>query len=175
MVTIAAPAPEHAPLIEDLLDHAFGLDRRRKTSYRYRYGVAPVVSLSRVALSGEVLLGSIQFWPARLGSETVLLLGPIALWAGHVGQGVGSCLMRAALAAAKEDGWRFVFLVGDPAYYRRFGFQPASTWGVVMPGEDPDRFQGYCLTDAEPPAGNLFPVTALQDTRSIKKAKIPLV
>ena len=158
MVDIVAPSPELTAQIEDLLDHAFGADRHSKTSYRYRECVGPVESLSRVVMSGDEMLGSIQFWPARLGEETVLLLGPIALWAGYVGQGVGSCLMNHALAAARAEGWQHVFLVGDPTYYRRFGFELAAKWGVTMPGEDPARFQYLPLGTAEPPPGLLLPV-----------------
>ena len=160
MVDIVAPLPEHAPQIEALLDHAFGSDRRAKTSYRYRDGVAPVSGLHRVALSDSDLIGSIQFWPALLGEETVLLLGPIALWAGYVGQGVGTCLMSDALRRAREQGWKYVFLVGDPAYYRRFGFVPAATWGVTMPNEDPARFQGCLLGEDRPPPGVLSAMPA---------------
>ena len=158
MVDIVAPLPEHDAEIEALLDHAFGPDRRTKTSYRYREGVAPVRSLHRVALSQGQMIGSIQFWPARLGEETVLLLGPIALWAGYVGQGVGTCLMTTALAAARAEGWKYVFLVGDPQYYRRFGFEPAARWGVTMPDEDQARFQGRLLGEALPPRGTLVPM-----------------
>lgn len=158
MVEFVAPLPEHSAEIETLLDHAFGLDRRAKISYRYRDGVGPVDTLGRVALSGGELIGSIQFWPARLGDETVLLLGPIALWAGFVGQGVGSCLMHDSLARAKATGWKYVFLVGDPNYYRRFGFVPASKWGVSMPDEDPVRFQCCLLGEETPPPGVLAPM-----------------
>lgn len=158
MVEIVSPSPEHAALIESLLDHAFGANRQSKISYRYRDGVPPIADLSWVALSNGELLGSIQFWPARLQGETVLLLGPIALWAGYVGQGVGTCLMNHALADAKAKGWKYVFLVGDPNYYRRFGFGLAAQWGVTMPDEDPARFQGLLLGDALPPAGPLLPL-----------------
>ncbi len=112
MVDIVSPAPEHVAHIEHLLDHAFGSDRQRKISYRYRDGVPPVAELCLVALSGGEMLGSIQFWPARLGDETVLLLGPIALWAGYVGQDVGACLMNHALA--KALGWKYVFIGRRP-------------------------------------------------------------
>lgn len=160
MVEIVSPSSKNAAQIEDLLDHAFGADRWSKTSYRYRENIGPVDSLSRVALSGGEMLGSIQFWPARLGDQTVLLLGPIALWAGFVGQGVGSCLMTHALAAARAEGWRHVFLVGDPAYYCRFGFEVAAKWSVTMPGEDPARLQYLALGTDGPPPGPLLPASA---------------
>ena len=158
MVDIISPTPTHSQLIESLLDHAFGLNRQEKISYRFRDGVPCIASLSRIAVSNGEMLGSIQFWPARLAGETVLLLGPIALWASYVGQGVGTCLMNHALAEAKAQGWKYVFLVGDPNYYRRFGFVPASQWGVTMPDKNPARFQGRLLGEAMPPAGSLLPL-----------------
>jgi predicted N-acetyltransferase YhbS len=67
--------------IELLLDAAFGVDRFRKTSYRLREGVPPVIDLCLVA-EGEnaELLGTLRFWPVQIaGAERVLLLGPIAV------------------------------------------------------------------------------------------------
>lgn len=49
-------------------------------------------------------------------------------------RGIGSALMHAVVAAADALGEAVVVLVGDQAYYRRFGFQPASTLGIVAPG-----------------------------------------
>jgi predicted N-acetyltransferase YhbS len=53
-----------------------------------------------------------------------------------------------------------VFLVGDPNYYRRFGFVPAGTWGVTMPDEDQARFQCILLGEETPPPGVLAPMKA---------------
>ena len=171
MVSIIPSTPAHSSSIEELLDHTFGPDRQEKTSYRYRDGVAPIASLSRVAMSGEAVIGSIQYWPACLGQETVLLLGPIALWAGWVGQGVGSCLMLSSLAAAQHEGWRHVFLVGDFDYYRRFGFVSASTWGVAMPEEQQHRLQGRLLTGEVPPGGQLLPLSSRSQGELVGQAK----
>lgn len=165
MVAILPVEPAHAASIEAILDQAFGARRRKKTSYRYRDHVAPVASLGRVAFSADVLIGSIQYWPARLAKETVLLLGPVALAPAFVGQGVGSCLMLTSLAAARTEGWRWVFLVGDPAYYRRFGFTPAEAWGVTMPMEEQNRLLGKCLTEVPPPAGPLLPLITRRQRR----------
>ena len=59
--------------------------------------------------------------------------------------------MHAVLGAADALGEPLVALLGDPAYYRRFGFRPASTVGVEAP--DPawgEKFQVRTLTAYEP-------------------------
>ena len=64
--------------------------------------------------------------PARCAAGATLI-GP------SPSAGVGSALMRAVLAAAGEGGETLVCLVGDPAYYGRFGFTAASGLGVASP------------------------------------------
>jgi predicted N-acetyltransferase YhbS len=161
MVAILSPSSAQAPVVEQLLDHAFGPNRQNKTSYRYRDGVAPIQSLARVAMSGEAVVGTIQYWPMRLGRESVLLLGPLAVWIGWANQGIGGALMATSMSAAMTEGWQHVFLVGDLAYYTRFGFEPASPWGVTMANEQQHRLLGRCLGDAPlPQPGELQPMRA---------------
>jgi putative acetyltransferase len=54
----------------------------------------------------------------------------------HQRIGVGSALVRAGLAGCPRHGWRAVFLVGDPNFYARFGFEPAAArrfvYGVAL-------------------------------------------
>lgn len=57
-------------------------------------------------------------------------LAPVAVAPGHQGTGVGSALVRAALDEARRSGAAFVVVLGEPAYYGRFGFRPASTFGL---------------------------------------------
>ena len=134
--------PADGPQIEALLDRAFGPDRRNKTSYRYRDGIAAAgrAVLGRPGGRG-VLVGAIRYWPIRLGTAA----GPAARAAGdrareRQGQGIGRALTEASLARAEALGWRLVFLVGDPAYYARYGFAVAPA-NIVMPGESPARLQ----------------------------------
>lgn len=138
MLVIVPEGPLDGPPIERLLDAAFGLDRFRKTSYRYRPGVEPVAGLCLVAREEERLVGAIRFWPVRLGGSRCLLLGPLAIDPGRRNRGIGRALAAASLARAEALGWRIVFLVGDRAYYDRHGFGVAPP-GIAMPGEDPAR------------------------------------
>lgn len=156
MFAILPEGPQDGPAIEHLLDLSFGPNRRRKISYRYRSGVAPIAELCLVARGADGLVGSIRYWPVRLGDRPVLLLGPLAIDPERRGQGIGRALIRASLARAEAMGWRLVFLVGDPAYYAQHGFRPVPA-GVIMPGEDPARLQYVTLGGAElPAAGGLL-------------------
>jgi predicted N-acetyltransferase YhbS len=125
--------------IEQLLDSAFGADRRRRTAYRLREGVSPEPSASCTAFDeqGE-LVGSLQSWPLSLtgedGETTPLwLVGPIAVVPARRGEGIARAMLRRALAAIDETGIPAV-LIGDPEYYGPFGFSADATGGWSLPG-----------------------------------------
>lgn len=136
---------DHAA-IEALLDVAFGADRHRKTSYRFREGVESLPSLSLVARDGGRLVGTIAYWPVSIGeaSAPALLLGPVAVEPALRGLGIGVTLIRRTLGKAVREGHRIAVLVGDADYYTRFGFEAAERHDVVMPGQ-PDRLMVKAL------------------------------
>lgn len=139
--------PIDAALIEALLDRTFGFNRERRTVYRLREGVVPVAALSFCAVEADgSLLGSIRFWPIAVASGPALLLGPLAVEPALQGQGVGRALVRHGLAQATRDGWGLCLVVGDPDYYRSFGFIQAAQAGIILPGPvEPERFQAAAL------------------------------
>ena len=125
------------PFIEQLLDIAFGIDRRVKTSYRLREGSSPAEGLSLVVRDAEVgVAGAISFWPLAIGKAgtPALLLGPLVVHPGRQNLGVGLALMQEGLACAKARGHRFVILVGDAPYYARVGFQKLPEGQLTLPG-----------------------------------------
>ncbi len=140
MFQLRPEAPTDGPAIEALLDRVFGIRRRHKTSYRYRLGIEPVRPLCLVAEKEGRLVGTIRYWPVRVGRMPALLLGPVASAPGHAGNGIGRALIETSLQRAAELGHDLVLLVGNPEYYARFGFAPAPP-SIHMPGEDPARLQ----------------------------------
>jgi predicted N-acetyltransferase YhbS len=147
--------------IDALLDQAFGTDRRGRTAYRIRAGMDPVPALSVAALDGERLVGSLQSWPCALhapdGPAPLVLVGPVAVAADRQGDGIGSAMMRHALAAAA--GGDPLVLIGDPEYYGRFGFSADATGGWAVPGPV-ERHRLLVRSDrALPPTGLLGPRT----------------
>ena len=79
-------------------------------------------------------------------------LGPIGVLPEAQGRGLGSALVRAALAAARDAGEDAVVLLGNPAYYGRFGFVAATSVGLPDPFGWRDAFQIVVL-GAPPPRG----------------------
>lgn len=140
MIQLTHERPDDAQPIESLLDTAFGPDRLRKTSYQYRVATPPVPYLRFVAREHDALVGTIRYWPVSVGGgREALLLGPIAVDPERGARGVGGALIRHSLSVAAEAGHGAVLLVGDIAYYGRFGFRHAASRGIVMPGEREER------------------------------------
>jgi predicted N-acetyltransferase YhbS len=126
--------PEDADAVEALDNDGFGPGRYAKSAYRLREGVAPVSDLSFVAVENGKALGSIRFWPIKVGSEAALLLGPLAVKSELRGQGVGIALMQHGIEQARVRGHSVIILVGDEAYYQRVGFTRIAHGRVSMPG-----------------------------------------
>ena len=145
--TIVAERPDDAPLITPLLDRTFGFERTRKTVYRLREHLDPLPELCFSAVAGDGgFLGSIRYWPIEIAGTPAILLGPLAVEPALQGRGIGKALVRHSLAAAQAAGHRICVVVGDPNYYRPFGFLPASGHGLLLPGPvEPERFQVKAL------------------------------
>lgn len=120
---------------EALLDRAMGPGRKRKSSEKLRRGRLPSDGLAFAARNeAGMLVGTVRLWDVTAGGKPLLLLGPLAVDPSLNGFGVGSALMRHALATAKAKGHGAVILVGDAPYYSRFGFDAVKTAGLMMPG-----------------------------------------
>ena len=127
---------------EALLDAAFGASRHEKTSARLRHGNRPAKGLALSAKLGDRLIGTLRLWPVETGyGRPALLLGPLAVDPACRSQGIGAKLMLKALSKAAMLGHKAVLLVGDEAYYQRFGFRAGLTQALFMPGPvDRSRF-----------------------------------
>lgn len=98
--------------------------------------------LSLVAEADGFVLGHVLFSPLRMNPPVAWLQGaglaPMAVLPSHHGRGIGTRLALAGIEACRNEGLDYLVVLGDPGYYSRFGFQPASrlglsdTWG----GED---------------------------------------
>ena len=120
---------------EELLDTAFGPGRFAKSSERLRESRVPARGLAFTAVDGRCLVGTVRLWSVTAGNARgCLLLGPLAVASDVRSRGVGADLMWRALRDAEKLGYRAVLLVGDPAYYQRFGFSAENTGALRMPG-----------------------------------------
>jgi len=135
MYDIAPERPAEAAAIEALLDRAFGPDRNAKTVYRLRQDVAPIANLCFTLKAEGRLVASIRHWPVDVGlGAPALMLGPVAVDPDVQGKGYGKALIWHSLNRARQLGWGFVLLVGDPEYYGPFGFERGPVAALGLPG-----------------------------------------
>lgn len=89
--------------------------------------------LSLVALHDQAVVGHIAFTFCHLAgrSEKIALLAPLAVAPAWQKRGIGSALVRAGLQRLGALDVAVVLVLGDPAYYSRFGFRPDH--GVLPP------------------------------------------
>lgn len=99
----------------------------------------PLVSL--VAEQDGGIVGHIMFSPVELpGYPEIRLMGlaPMAVLPAQQRQGIGSALVRAGLKECVKGGVGAVVVLGHPGYYPRFGFVPASRYGIGCEYDVPD-------------------------------------
>jgi putative acetyltransferase len=97
-----------------------------------RYACPDILSL--VAESDGEIVGHILFSPVTIedGSQSRQGMGlaPMAVTPDRQRQGIGSELVQAGLEILREQDCPFVIVLGHPAFYPRFGFEPASGHGL---------------------------------------------
>jgi predicted N-acetyltransferase YhbS len=131
---------------EALLDSCFGANRDMRTCERLRDGRAPAEGVAFSAVRQGKLVGTVRLWHVSAGGVPALMLGPLAVDGRCRGFGIGAALMDHALSAARQRGHGAVILLGDAPYYTRFGFTPAETAELSLPGPfERDRLLGLAL------------------------------
>ena len=139
-VVVSAETAADAAAVERLSERAFGPGRFARTAYRIREFAAADPSLSFVAHISTLLVGANRMTAIRCGGVPALLLGPLTVDPVFRSRGIGAALVERSLAAAAAAGHGAVILVGDEAYYRRFGFARVPAGRLAMPGPvDPAR------------------------------------
>jgi len=106
-----------------------------------RLRAAGALTLSLVAEADGAVVGHVAFSPVAIsdGSAGWYGLGPISVDPARQGEGIGSLLVREGLERLKTLGAAGCVLLGDPAYYGRFGFSADPK--LVLEGVPPEYFQ----------------------------------
>ena len=128
-MTIRTAAPRDRADLLEITRLAFGEEELRPLVERLlgHDGAMCLVTAGPGAPEGYVI-----FTPCRIlpddGSEAadVMLLGPLAVAPDRQRRGLGAALVRAGLARLETAGFDAALVLGDPAYYGRFGFEPAT-------------------------------------------------
>jgi putative acetyltransferase len=131
---------------EDVADHeeiarvvaaAFGSEPVAPLVEAIRASPGFVAPWSLVADRDGVVVGHVMVSLVGLvgpdgGEQQVPCLSPLAVDPAAQRRGIGSTLVRAVTAAVAEGGGALVVLEGNPAYYGRFGFEPAAAHGIQI-------------------------------------------
>lgn len=108
--------------------------------------------LSLVAVEGDTIVGHIML-SRMIAPFPALGLAPIAVQLGWRRKGIAARLIEEGIARARCDGWVCIFVLGDPDYYRRFGFSATLAGGFDCAYAGP-----YLMALSLP--GNGFPSTS---------------
>lgn len=138
------------PAIRHIHRKAFGRDVEADLVEVLRREGSSVLSL--VAEEHGRILGHVMF--SRMEAPfRALGLAPIAVVPERQGEGIGSLLIGAGLAQARAEGWEGVFVLGEPAYYARFGFEAKLASGFQSPYAGP-YFMAIALQGPELPCAS---------------------
>ncbi len=163
--TIRPEQPVDLDQIHELHREAFGGRDEAELVDAIRSGPDFIPELSLVAAAadgsvlGHVLVSRIGFEEEEYAVRgNVLSLAPLAVLPPHSGRGIGTALTAQALAEADKRDEPFVFVVGAPAFYARFGFVAAVDYGIESPyGEAGRAFQVRSKPGGPAPvAGTVF-------------------
>jgi putative acetyltransferase len=103
-----------------------------------------LVAVHQNEIVGHIMLSRMRTPPQTLG------LGPVAVLTPHRRNGIAASLIREGLRSATEKGWKAVFVLGDPGYYCRFGFDAALAAGFTSPYSGPHLLALALQQDALP-------------------------
>lgn len=108
------------------------------------------LTASLVAVEGGDIVGHVALSPITIGGRPGRWfgLGPVAVSLARQGEGLGNRLIRAGLDLLKSDGAAGCVVLGEPAYYGRFGFKADER--LRYPGPPPEYFQALALEGGMP-------------------------
>ena len=131
--------------------HEFAFETPAETDLvdALRTRARPLVSL--VGEDRGTIVGHILFSPVTLDDQPDLLilgLAPMAVLPARQRRGIGSALVEAGLEECRKLGAGAVVVLGHPEYYPRFGFVPASRFGLASEYDAPD--EAFMALELEP-------------------------
>ncbi len=140
-IVIRPERKEDFEKITEVNDQAFGqpeegnliINLRKTTDFNAN------LSLVAVDVDNAKTVGHILFYPIKIKSDDsefqTLALAPMSVLPEFQRKMIGSKMVTEGLTMAKNQGYKSVIVLGHVDFYPRFGFQPASRWGINCPFE----------------------------------------
>lgn len=136
-IVVRPETPADWVAIRRVNDLAFGQPQEGRLVDEIRGRPGFVTDLSLVAVAGECVVGHILFSPiivvSRGGPVAAWGLAPMAVHPAAQRRGIGSALVRHGLQECRERNQNRIVVLGHADFYPRFGFVPASRYGVTCP------------------------------------------
>lgn len=132
MIDIRFEAPRDILRVHDINEKAFGQPVEADLVDRLRRFCPDALSL--VAEEDGLIVGHIMFTPVVISDRERQIRGmglaPMAVQPRRQRQGIGSKLVVKGLEILRDRECPFIIVLGHPEYYPKFGFEPASRYGI---------------------------------------------
>jgi len=130
---VRAESPRDSAAVYEVNRAAFGRPDEAALVVALREAGAPLVSM--VAVEDDAVVGHVLFSPVSVEPESpngfrAVGLAPLAVLPACQGRGIGSDLVENGIEECRRMGYDAIFVLGEPSYYRRFGFVPAAAGGL---------------------------------------------
>jgi putative acetyltransferase len=108
------------------------------------------LTVSRVATHNDEVVGHVAVSPITISGEDSSWygLGPVSVLPGYQRRGIGSALVMDALLALSSAGAAGCVVLGDPAFYERFGFKPCDS--LTLSGVSHEHFMAVAFDNSMP-------------------------
>ena len=149
VIEIREERPDDIAAIREVNRRAFGQDQEGNIVDALRTNGAALLSL--VATVNGQVAGHIMYSLLTVAENADgVALGPMAVVPEYQRQGIGTKLIGAGNRKIKDAGYPFIIVVGHAEYYPRFGFRPASEYGIKCEWDVPDEvFMLLVLNEAK--------------------------
>jgi putative acetyltransferase len=152
MVSVHPERPGDAAAIHAVHAASFPTDLEARLVGLLR--AAGRLPVSLVAEVGGAVVGHIAFSPVTAASGAAGAgLAPVAVTAPHRRHRIAAALVRVGLEACRTAGFGWAVVMGEPAYYSRFGFRPAAEFGLIDEYGGGPAFQAIELVPGALPVG----------------------
>ena len=132
MIQIRFEKPDDIAFIRSVNEQAF--DRLAESKLVDKLRMTCAEHLSFVADDNGTIIGHIMYTSVLVtgGKQKAQGMGlaPMAVLPSRQRQGIGTMLVKYSLQILREKKYPFVLVLGNPDYYPRFGFQPASRFNI---------------------------------------------
>lgn len=145
--TVREARPEDGPAIHEVHRAAFPTEGEAMLVDRLRAdgdALASIVAVVDGTIVGHVLFSRMGIVSAA-GEIPAVALAPVAVRPDRQCRGLGAALIEEGLKLAVDRGERIVLVLGDPTYYRRFGFTAEAAASIESPWPGP-HFMALALT-----------------------------